>query len=72
MEKELSQRPDFDNVARQKFEKVRLINEMYLKPRLNRWTIEELCDLLKSAGFREITGIVKAYAGQAVIVAARK
>jgi len=55
------------------FDRVREINQKALNSILYRWNVDEMSNLLKSAGFSQITySTDTAYAGQAMIVAARK
>lgn len=55
------------------FDRVREINLKALSSILYRWNVDEMSNLLKSAGFSQITYSTDiAYAGQAMIVAARK
>jgi ubiquinone/menaquinone biosynthesis C-methylase UbiE len=55
------------------FERVREINQKVLSPILYRWNVDEMATLLRAAGFSQITySTDSAYAGQAMIVAARK
>ena len=62
----------FDKL-KSEYEHVRKINNLRLKPFLFKWTNEEVEDLLMQAGFSEVTYSTDcAYAGQAMIVGARK
>ncbi len=55
------------------FHRVWNINRAVLSSSLYRWTVDDMTDLLKSAGFKNfVYSTDSAYAGQAMIVAARK
>ncbi|MDA1052312.1 MAG: class I SAM-dependent methyltransferase [Planctomycetota bacterium] len=55
------------------FDRVREINHTILASSLYRWTVDDMKQMLLAAGFREITYATDAaYAGQAMIVTARK
>lgn len=58
---------------REDFERVCDINRNILSPNLYRWNVDDMKDLLRQAGFGEITYATdSAYAGQAMIVCAKK
>jgi SAM-dependent methyltransferase len=55
------------------FDRVRDINRNVLGPSLYRWDVDEMAEMLRTAGFKQITySTDSAYAGQAMIIAARK
>ena len=72
MRQDLKARSLFDEY-REDFERVERINYYSLAPTLYRWTISDVEQMLLGAGFPEIIWHTdKAYAGQAMIVCARK
>ncbi|HUT11813.1 MAG TPA: class I SAM-dependent methyltransferase [Thermoguttaceae bacterium] len=55
------------------YDRVESINTHSLAPMLNRWTVDDVAQQLKDAGFSEITyADDNAYAGQSMIVCAKK
>lgn len=72
IEQDLLNKKRFDELKTD-FMKVKQINEYSLKPMLFRWSREDMEGLLKATGFSEITySTDKAYAGQSMLVCARK
>lgn len=63
--------PGLVGEVKEKYEKVEYINRAFLEPRLRRWTVDEIEDMLREAGFSKVTySTTDAYAGQAMIVCA--
>lgn len=70
---ELEHGPGLTGKIKDDYEKVDYINRFFLKPRLRRWSPDKLQEIIKNAGFSEITQVIDdAYAGQAMIISAKK
>ena len=69
---DLEERGLFSKLERH-YEHVRMMNQLRLRPLLHRWTVDDVANILMDAGFSEITYKTdQAYAGQAMILGARK
>jgi ubiquinone/menaquinone biosynthesis C-methylase UbiE len=69
---DLKKSPEFANL-RNHYDRVKRINELYLMPKFFRWTVQDVKQMLSEAGFSDIYySDDKAYAGQAMVVCARK
>lgn len=67
------ERADLFDRLEDEFNHVEAINRLRLSPYLHRWDLEEMCEMLRAAGFSKITYTNdNAYAGQALIVGAIK
>jgi ubiquinone/menaquinone biosynthesis C-methylase UbiE len=72
IERDLRSRGMFDEL-KDRFEHVYNMNRLRLKPFLHRWTIDELKEILSSAGFSKfIHSSESIYAGQSMLLCARK
>lgn len=73
IKKEIKDQGRFSKEMEEDFNHVKMINENYLSPMLYKWTVNDLTKMVIDTGFSEIVfSTDKAYAGQAMIVCARK
>jgi ubiquinone/menaquinone biosynthesis C-methylase UbiE len=69
---DLKARGVFDELE-QDFERVRIINERRLAQWLYRWSVDEMKEMLRDAGFRDVFYATdRAYCGQSMVIGARK
>ena len=73
IKKDIKDQGRFSKEMEDNYNHVKMINEHYLSPMLYKWTLKDVQEKVSNAGFAEITfSTDKAYAGQAMIVCARK